>query len=254
MSMKDKVALITGATSGIGAACAREFARAGAKVMVTGRDPERARAMVAALRTVPAEADSIIGDVAERQFCDRAVAATVERFGRLDALVNAAGIIRRTNAVETADEDWLAVMAVNVNGVFWMCRAAIRAMRVAGGGAIVNVSSDWGLVAGKDHVAYCTSKAAVVNMSRAMALVHAADGIRVNAICPGEVRTPMLQSGLERRGFDAATGFAEMGKMIPLGRIAEPEEQARCVRFLASDEASYITGAAIAVDGGNTAR
>lgn len=254
MSVKEKVALITGATSGIGAACAREFARCGAKVMVAGRNPERADALAEELRAVPAEADVIIGDIQDRRYCDEAVSAAIRRFGRLDILVNSAGIIHRADALETSDDAWLASMAVNVNGVFWMCRAAIRAMRQDGGGVIVNVASDWGLVAGKGVVAYCTTKGAIVNMTRALALDHAADGIRVNVICPGEVRTPMLQSGLERRGYDVAQGLEELGQTIPIGRVSEPEEQARCIRFLASSDASYMTGAVLSVDGGSTAR
>jgi meso-butanediol dehydrogenase/(S,S)-butanediol dehydrogenase/diacetyl reductase len=254
MSLRDKIALITGATSGIGAACVREFVRCGAKVMIAGRDENRAAALRDEARAGGADADTVIGDVRERVWCDAAVAATVQRFGRIDVLVNSAGIIHRADALGTSDEAWDETMAVNVDGVFFLCRAAIRAMRLTGGGAIVNVASDWGLVGGKGHVAYCASKGAVVNLTRALAIDHAADNIRVNVICPGEVRTPMLESGLAKRGFGVAEGLAALGKTVPLGRVSDPEEQARCIRFLASDDAGYMTGAVLSVDGGNTAR
>ncbi|MGH6953975.1 MAG: SDR family NAD(P)-dependent oxidoreductase, partial [Alphaproteobacteria bacterium] len=145
-------------------------------------------------------------------------------------------------------------MDVNVNAVFFLSRATVRAMKQPGGGSIVNNASEWGRVAGKGHVAYCASKGAVVQMTRAMALDHAADKIRVNAVCPGDVWTPMLQSGVAKRGYALETGKAELGASVPLGRVAEPDEIARAILFLASDAASYMTGAMLSVDGGNTAR
>ena len=151
------------------------------------------------------------------------------------------------------DEQWLEVLSVNVSGTFWMCRAAIRAMRETGGGSIVNVASDWGIVGGKGHVAYCASKGAVVNMTRALALDHIAEGIRVNVICPGEVNTPMLRQGLLRRGFDLVEGLKKLGQTVPAGRVSEAAEQARCIRFLASDDASFVVGAVLSADGGSTA-
>jgi NAD(P)-dependent dehydrogenase (short-subunit alcohol dehydrogenase family) len=248
-----KVALVTGGSSGIGAACVAAFLAEGAAVVAVSRDPEKAAAAAARLgqneKLMP-----FAGDVRDPAFCERAVDATVARFGKLNALVNSAGIIRRGDAFAISDADWNNTWAVNVSGTFFMCRAGIRSMRQTGGGAIVNVSSDWGLVGGRGHIAYCTSKAAVVNMTRALALDHAADGIRVNVICPGEVRTPMLASGLATRGFAGDDSFARLGATIPIGRISEPEEQARAILFLASPEASYVTGAVLSADGGSTAR
>ncbi|MGE0719465.1 MAG: SDR family NAD(P)-dependent oxidoreductase [Alphaproteobacteria bacterium] len=249
-----RAALVTGATSGIGAATVRELARCGAMVAVAGRDARRGAALLAELGLPSERAMFVPCDVRDREQCDAAVVATVARFGSIDILVNSAGINHRGDALHTTDAQWLDVVAVNLNGVFWTCRAAIAAMRQAGrGGAIVNVASDWGLVGGANHAAYCATKGAVVNLSRALALDHARDRIRVNAICPGEVRTPMLESGLVHRGFDPEAGMAALGATIPIGRVSDPDEQARCIRFLVSDDASFVTGAALSVDGGATA-
>ncbi len=254
MGMNGKVALITGATSGIGAACARVFADAGVKLMLTGRDEARGQAVLKQVQA-KTEASFLKGDVQDSAFCDAVVEEAMTRFGALDALVNNAGVIHRTAALETTDKDWLESMAINVNGVFWCSRAAVRAMKAGGkGGAIVNVSSEWGITAGKGHVAYCTSKGAVINLTRAMAIDHIEDGIRVNAVCPGEVRTPMLENGLKRRGFDVKTGLENLGKTLPIGRVAEPEEVAKVILFLSSPDASYMAGSIVPVDAGATAR
>ena len=254
MGMNGKVALITGATSGIGAACARVFADAGVKLMLTGRDEARGQAVLKKVQA-KTEAAFLKGDVQDSAFCDSVVEEAMTRFGALDALVNNAGVIHRTAALETTDKDWLESMAINVNGVFWCSRAAVRAMKAGGkGGAIVNVSSEWGITAGKGHVAYCTSKGAVINLTRAMAIDHIEDGIRVNAVCPGEVRTPMLENGLKRRGFDVKTGLENLGKTLPIGRVAEPEEVAKVILFLSSPDASYMAGSIVPVDAGATAR
>ena len=254
MSLSGKTVIITGATSGIGAACVREFLQCGARIGLVGRDKERAERLLGEVRAKNGDGMIMLGDVSDRTFCDSVIAQTLDRFNRIDVLVNSAGIIPRGNALELTDEQWLDVLSVNVSGTFWMCRAAIRAMRKAGGGSIVNVASDWGLVGGKGHVAYCASKGAVVNMTRALALDHIGDGIRINAICPGEVDTPMLRGGLARRGFDPAEGLAELGRGLPIGRVSDAAEQARCIRFLASDDASYMVGAVLSADGGSTAR
>jgi NAD(P)-dependent dehydrogenase (short-subunit alcohol dehydrogenase family) len=254
MSLQGKSVVITGATSGLGAACAAEFARCGARIVVIGRDQQKADIVAKRVKDGGNAAIVVLGDVSDPAFCNQAIDRTVHEFGAVDVLVNSAGIIPRGHALEITDEDWMSALQVNVNGTFWMCRAAIRAMKKSGGGAIVNVSSDWGVVAGKDHVAYCTSKGAVVNMTRALALDHIADGIRINVLCPGEIRTPMLQKGLQRRGFDPVKGMEELGRTLPIGRVSEPEEQARCIRFLASEDASFVVGAILSVDGGSTAQ
>jgi len=250
MRLLDKVVLVTGATSGIGAAIAHEAAREGATLLITGRASDRGEAI---RRSCGEEAGFVPGDITETGIADRLVEETIKRFGRLDTLVNNAGIIYRHTAETATDEEWDRLMAVNVTAVFRMCRAAIRAMKRQGGGCIVNIASDWGLVGGRDALAYCTSKGAVVQMTRAMALDHAKDSIRVNCVCPGEVDTPMLASGIEKRGMTHAEGLKFLGDQVPLGRVARPEEIAKAVVFLASDDSSYMSGAMLSVDGGSTA-
>jgi NAD(P)-dependent dehydrogenase (short-subunit alcohol dehydrogenase family) len=195
---------------------------------------------------------AVVGDVSDSAFCQRAVETALERYGRLDILVNAAGIIVRADALNTSDEQWQRVLNVNVNGVFFMSRAAIGPMKKQGQGAIVNFGSIWGEVGSAGVVAYCASKGAVHQITRAMALDHVKDGIRINAVCPGEVNTPMLAS--ERAEPVTPELMQRLAAAVPLGRMAEPVEIARVVLFLASDAASYMTGSMVTVDAGYTAR
>jgi NAD(P)-dependent dehydrogenase (short-subunit alcohol dehydrogenase family) len=250
MQLKDKVMIITGATSGIGAATARAAAEAGARLMLTGRSDDRGEQLRAACG---AAAQFLSGDVSQSGFAERLVEDTVRRHGRLDVLVNNAGVIHRHTAETATDEEWDHVMAVNVTAVFRLSRAGITAMKRNGGGVIINIGSDWALVGGRNAFAYCASKGAVAQMTRAMALDHARDNIRVNCLCPGEVDTPMLASGIAHRGLTQAQGLKQFAAEIPLGRIARPEEIAKAILFLASDDSSYMTGAMITVDGGSTA-
>ncbi|MGD9344042.1 MAG: SDR family oxidoreductase, partial [Desulfuromonadales bacterium] len=194
----------------------------------------------------------LIGDVSDAEFCGQAVATAVARYGRLDILVNAAGIIVRADGPGTTDEQWQQVMNVNVNGVFYMSRAAVEIMQEQGTGAIVNFGSIWGEVGAAGVTAYCASKGAVHQMTRAMALDHVKQGIRINAVCPGEVNTPMLTSA--RSAPVTPEMMAALADSVPMGRLAAPVEIARVVLFLASDAASYMTGAMVNVDAGFTAR
>lgn len=244
-----RVALITGAASGMGAATAREFAGRGARVVILDQNSEAAAEVAQEIDGTAA----IVGDISDPAFCRRAVEAVVDRHGRLDTLVNCAGMIVRANAAGTSDEDWRRIIEVNIGGVFFMSRAAVAVMQAQKSGAIVNFGSIWGDVGAAGVVAYCASKGAVHQITRAMALDHVDDGIRINAVAPGEVNTPMLAFGRA-----APPSPADLQKLadetIPMRRLAEPVEVARVVAFLASDAASYMTGTIVTVDAGYTAR
>jgi NAD(P)-dependent dehydrogenase (short-subunit alcohol dehydrogenase family) len=245
------IAVVTGATSGIGAATARRFAKAGAAVALLGRDRTRAQALEAEIGRDKAGFFEV--DVADFKSCERAVVAVLERFRRIDILVNSAGVIYHGTALDQTFEQWRTTMAVNVDGVFHMSRAVLPTMLAHGKGAIVNVASDWGLVGGTRALAYCASKGAVVQMTRCMALDHIKGGVRVNVVCPGETNTPMLMDVYASRGLAVPEGYAESGRGTPIGRVCEPVEVAEAILFLASDASSYINGVALPVDGGNTA-
>jgi NAD(P)-dependent dehydrogenase (short-subunit alcohol dehydrogenase family) len=249
MEFHNHVVLITGAASGMGAATAREFASKGATVFILDRNREQAE-QVAGEIGAPAP---IVGDVGDSSFCDKAVARAMTHQGRLDVLVNCAGIIVRADALGTSDRDWRRIMGANVDGVFFMSRAAIPAMRKQGKGAIINFGSIWGDVGAAGVTAYCATKGAVHQLTKAMALDYVRDGIRINAVCPGEVNTPMLAS--ERPQPPTPEDLQKLAEdTIPMARLAEPEEIARVVVFLASDAASYMTGSLVTVDAGYTAR
>lgn len=247
-----KVALITGAGSGIGRATALLFAREGARVAVCDLNPAGGEATVAAVRAAGGQAQFIEADVARAIDCERAVRQTLAAFGRLDVLFNNAGITRRANVVDTSEADWDAVMAVNVKSIFLMSKYAVPVMAEQGGGSIVNAGSGWGLVGGKDAVSYCAAKGAVVNMTRAMAVDHGPQKIRVNSVCPGDTDTAMLRDEAAQLGL-AELALVEAGNARPLMRVGQAEEIAQVVLFLASDRASFVTGSAYVVDGGGLA-
>jgi meso-butanediol dehydrogenase / (S,S)-butanediol dehydrogenase / diacetyl reductase len=253
MSFSGKVVLVTGATTGIGEACARLFAESGAAVMVSGRDRARGEAVVSSIRSAGGKAQFLAADLREAGACDALIASTIAELGGLHVLINNAGILYTANAPQTTDEQWQDTMAVNVNAVFYLSRAAVRHMLRAGSGAIVNIASEWGLNGEANHVAYCASKGAVIQITRCMALDHARDNIRVNSVCPGEIHTRMVDQIAAKQGGDIKANLRALAQGIPMRRLAQPVEVARCVHFLASDLASYVTGANLAVDGGNDA-
>ena len=253
MIFAGKVVLVTGSTTGIGEACAHAFAQSGARVMVSGRREANGRAVIDAIRAAGGSAEFAAADLRAAGACDRLVQDTLARLGGLDILVNNAGILYTADALGTSDEQWLDTMAVNVNALFYLSRAAVRHMKSAGKGAIVNIASEWGLNGEANHVAYCASKGAVIQITRCMALDHARDNIRVNSVCPGEIHTRMVDDILAKRGGDPARNLRELAAGIPMRRLAQPAEVARCVHFLASELASYVTGTNLSVDGGNDA-
>ncbi len=232
-----KTALVTGAAGGIGSAIVRALQDKG--VRVAGAD-----------RMDCAADHCIRGDLQDRDFCDDLPTRAAEALGGLDILVNNAGIITRGKLPETTDEDIARTLAINVEAPTRLCRAAIPIMVRAGGGAIVNVASCWGVHPGPNHPLYVMSKAALASLTQCLGMDHASDGIRVNAVCPNEVNTPMLRSGFKIRGLDPDNGIAELNASVPLGRIAEPEDIADVVVFLASDQARYLCGALIEANGG----
>lgn len=248
-----KVALITGGNSGIGRATALQFAGAGAKVLIAARRLDESRTVVSEIESRGGDAHAVACDVTKSADCDAAVEACLNRFGGLDVLFNNAGIIYRDkSALDTTDEHWARTMAVNATGTFLLSRAAVAVMVARGGGAIVNNASYFGLVGGRGAAAYCASKGAVVLLTKAMALDHARDGVRINCVCAGSVDTPMLRGEMEEMG-GMATVLPLFEDKHPIGRIASPEEIAAAVLYLASDEAGFITGVALPVDGGLTA-
>ena len=249
-----RVALVTGATSGIGRACAAALASRGASVAVGGRDASAADACAAEVRGFGSEAVTTLGDVADSAAAARMVQDAVSAFGRLDVVVNGAGIIVRADAVGTSDEQWRRQMAVNVDGTFFVSRAALPHLRAAGGGSIVNIASNVGLVGSPGLAGYCASKSAVVGLTRAMALDHADEGIRVNAVCPGAVDTPMLASGRDVAPMTQEEAVLMNEGSIPQGRVATAAEVAELVAFLAADTGQHITGTALPIDGGYTAQ
>jgi meso-butanediol dehydrogenase / (S,S)-butanediol dehydrogenase / diacetyl reductase len=255
--LSQRVALITGGTSGIGKATALRFAQEGANVAISGRRSHLGESVLAELRAFGVRAAFIQADHTREQDCHETVQGVISEFGRLDILFNNAGIVLSGTAEDTSEEDWAYTLSLNVTAVWRMSRLAIPHMRAQGGGVIVNNASDWGLVAGKGVVAYCTSKGAVIQMTRAMALDHARENIRINAVCPGDTFVERwTEQGYYRDSgpVDAMSAQQESGTVLPMGRVAHPEEIASAVLFLASDDASYITGTALPVDGGNTAR
>jgi NAD(P)-dependent dehydrogenase (short-subunit alcohol dehydrogenase family) len=253
MELEGRAALITGGNSGIGEATAILFAREGAQVAVASRRAEANAAVVERIESEGGSALSIPCDVTDPDSVAPAVATTVDRFGGIDILVNNAGVIYRDkNVLETSLDEWNHTIAVNTTGTFLVSRAVIPHMIEKGRGSIVNNASYFGLVGGRGTAAYSASKGAVVLLTKAMALDHARQGIRVNCVCPGSVETPMMRQEMEEMGGEAEVRHLFEEKH-PLGRISQPEEIARAILYLASDAAAFVTGAALPIDGGLTA-
>ena len=252
MRLKNQAALITGGTSGIGEATAFLFAGEGAALAITGRNEKRGHAVTEKIMEGGGKAIFLRTDVRKAAECERAVRETLASFGRVDILFNNAGVFYPHDTLECSEEEWDEQIDINLKGTFLMSKAALPGMIANGRGVIVNNSSGWGIVGGDKAVAYCASKGGVVLMTKAMAIDHGRQGIRVNCICPGDVETPMLPQDAKMRGLrweDYIAGCANR----PLGRVGTAEEIAKAVLFLASEDSSFMTGAALVVDGGGTA-
>jgi NAD(P)-dependent dehydrogenase (short-subunit alcohol dehydrogenase family) len=252
MRLKDKIALITGGTSGIGEATAILFAKEGAKVAITGRDEKRGHTVTERILNSGGRAIFIRTDVSNAVECRRAVDESLAAFGQLDILFNNAGVFYPHTTLDCTEEEWDLQIDINLKGTFLMSKFALPGMIQRGSGVIINNSSGWGIVGGDSAVAYCASKGGVVLLTKAMAIDHGRQGIRVNCICPGDVDTPMLPEDARMRGQNWETYLAGCSNR-PMGRIGTADEIARAALFLASDDSSFMTGASLVVDGGGIA-
>ena len=239
MRFQGKKALVTGAAGGIGKSLVRKLRAEGASVAITD----------ITIGNVKAEAH-FPGDLSDAQFCDELPSKATDALGGLDILINNAGIIRRGKITEATDDDFKSTMAVNIEAPFRLCRSTIPILAKNGGGSIVNIASCWGLNPGPDHPIYIMSKAALASLTQCLGRDHAHQNIRVNAVCPNEVNTPMIRSGFSIRGLDPEKGIKELNDTVPLGRIAEPDDISDVILFLASDEARYMCGSLVEVNGG----
>ena len=239
MRFQGKKALVTGAAGGIGKSLVRKLRAEGASVAITD----------ITIGNIEAEAH-FPGNLSAAQFCDELPRKATDALGGLDILINNAGIIRRGKITEATDDDFKSTMAVNIEAPFRLCRSTIPILAKNGGGSIVNISSCWGLNPGPDHPIYIMSKAALASFTQCLGRDHAHQNIRVNAVCPNEVNTPMIRSGFSIRGLDPEKAIKELNESVPLGRIAEPDDISDVILFLASDEARYMCGSLVEVNGG----
>jgi NAD(P)-dependent dehydrogenase (short-subunit alcohol dehydrogenase family) len=252
MQLTNKVAVITGGASGIGRATALLFALEGAAVVLADLNAEAGKAVVAEFVQAGRRACFESADVTSAADCRRVVDRTLREFGKIDILFNNAGIIRRATILDLSEEEWDRVMAVNVKSIYLLSREVIPHMQKAGGGSIINTASGWGLSGGAKAAVYCASKGAVVLLTKAMAIDHGPENIRVNCICPGDTDTGMLRNEAQQLGEPSDRFLIEAAKR-PLGRVGTPDEIARAALYLASDASSFVTGTALVVDGGGLA-
>ena len=251
-SLANKITLVTGAGSGIGAAIAEAFAQAGAHVFVADRDAQGGHATVEKIKATKASAEFIALDVTSEEDCERARQTTHNAFGRLDVLVNNAGIGHVGTLLQTTGADLDRLYAVNVRGLFNLTKAFLPGMIERKAGNVINLASIGGVVAVRDRLAYCTTKFAVVGFTKSLALDHALEGIRANCICPGRVETPFVTARLKEYP-DPEKAYREMAATQAIGRMAKPEEIAAAALYLAADESAFVTGSALLIDGGGSA-
>ncbi len=242
---ENKVAIVTGAAGGIGSAIAAKLASEGAKVVISDVNLAAAKQVAEDIQKDGGHALAIAADISQGDACRELINQTFAEFGKIDVLVNNAGINRRGDLLALTEEDWSVSFAVNLDSMFHLCRAVLPLMIEAGGGAIVNTASQWGLYPAPGHIAYNVTKAAVASFTQNLARDYAPHKVRVNAVCPGEIHTPMLEAGIKRSGRT----IADLDKMVPFGRIGKPSEVAALVAFLASDEAAFMCGSLVEITG-----
>ena len=252
LSLEGKVALVTGSASGIGRGIAIRLAEMGAAVVVLDKNLEGGRETVTTIVQAGARAVALACDVRSRSDCQRAVAEVVAAYGRIDILCNNAGIAIRKDVLMLEEEEWDLVLGVTLKSVYLLSREVIPHMIRGGGGSIINTGSGWSLKGGPKAVSYCAAKGGVMNLTRAMAIDHGKDNIRVNCVCPGDIDTPMLASECRQLGEDA-NQFMKEAANRPLARVGTPDDVANAVLFLASDMSKWVTGASLVVDGGGLA-
>lgn len=252
LSMESRVVVVTGAGSGIGREIAVRMGEMGASVAILDKNPASGRETAAQVTALGGKAIAVACDVASAADCRRAVEESIAAFGRIDVLCNNAGTMIRKDTVELEEQDWDALLAVTLKSVYLLSHQVIPHMVRAGGGAIVNTGSGWSLKGGPKAVAYCAAKGGVLNLTRAMAIDHGRQNIRVNCVCPGDIDTPMLVGECTQLGEDPKRFMAEAANR-PLGRVGTPGDVADAVLFLASDMSRWVTGACLVVDGGGLA-
>jgi NAD(P)-dependent dehydrogenase (short-subunit alcohol dehydrogenase family) len=217
---------------------------------IADKDEEQANKLVHEINRGNGKAMAFPGDLLDQNYSDSLANEVKEKLGSIDILINNAGLMRRGDITQTSDEDYELSMKINVEAPFRLIRASIPLMVESGGGSIVNISSCWGINPGPNHLIYCTTKAALAAMTKCLGRDHAHQNIRINAVCPNEVNTPMLRTGFEIRGLNPDDAIRELNQSVPIGHIAEPEEIADVVAFLSSDEARYICGSLVEINGG----
>ena len=247
---KSNVVLVTGANGGIGKAIVNKYSRQGLTMAIADKDEDAANKLVHEINSSNGKAMAFPGDLLDQNYSDNLANEVKEKLGSIDILINNAGLMRRGDITQTSDEDYELSMKINVEAPFRLIRASIPLMVDSGGGSIVNISSCWGINPGPNHLIYCTTKAALAAMTKCLGRDHAHQNIRINAVCPNEVNTPMLRTGFEIRGLNPDDAMRELNQSVPIGHIAEPEEIADVVAFLSSDEARYICGSLVEINGG----
>ena len=252
LSLKGKVAMITGAASGIGLATAKLLAKAGARVALLDVDETKGKKAEEEIKKLGGKAKFFRCDVTSDSDCKKTTEDVYQEFGRIDILFNNAGVTRRKDIVELSEKDWDLVLNVNLKAIYLLSHHVIPHMIKEGGGSIINTGSGWGLKGGPKAAAYCAAKGGVVNLTRAMAIDHGRQGIRVNCVCPGDVDTPLLHDEAFQLGEDEAE-FMEKAADRPLNRVGRPEDIAKAVLYFASDMSGWVTGSILVVDGGGLA-